>query len=222
MEAKPSSIKPTAERPESVFLGVDSDLLANMLDFYVRPLGPIVDVTANKRRMWKGLDTSSVVFCDLDPAMKPDVTLDFKSLPFRDNSVALLIYDPPHLPAAAGTDASHEQYVIDYGLKHSVKGDNVNSFHLPFLTEAARILMKDGLIFTKISDYVHNHAYQWSLVDFIGFVRQVPGLTPCDLRIKRDPAGGNLKSSKWTRAMHARRVHSWWVVIRKGRCEPRK
>jgi len=216
MEAKP------IERPESVFYGVDCDLLASMLDFYPRPEGPIYDVTANKRRMWKGMDTSHVVFCDIDPGVCPDVVADFRRLPFGDSSASLIVYDPPHLPSAAGTEASHEQYVADYGLNHSVKGDNVNAFHPPFLAEAYRVLKQDGLIFVKLSDYAHNHAYQWSLVDFVNLVKQTPGLTPCDLRIKRDPVGGNLKSGRWVRAMHARRVHSWWIIIRKGRCEPKK
>jgi hypothetical protein len=46
-------------------------------------------------------------------------------------------------------------------------------------------------------------------------------MTPCDMLIKRDPAGGNLKSSKWKTVHHLKRVHSYFIVARKGRCERR-
>lgn len=82
-------------------------------------------------------------------------------------------YDPPHLPAAAATQASLKQYVTDYGLDQTCKGDNVAALHLPFLAEAKRVLRPDGLIFAKIKDYIHNHRYQWNIEYFNAAVRAV-------------------------------------------------
>lgn len=210
-------------RPLSVIEGRDPEVLRTMLAFYATPQAEILDVTANARRMWQGVEHQGrIVYADIDAAMKPDVVADFRALPFAAASFDVIVFDPPHLPVAAASAESSEQYVRDYGLAHSARADNVSGMFAPFLAEAVRVLRPDGLVFAKLKDFVHNHAYQWTLTDFVTAVRAQPGLTPCDLIVKRDPAGGNLKSSKWQKAHHVRNAHCWWVVVRKGRCEARR
>lgn len=208
-------------RIRSLIEGRDPDVLDAMFGFYARPEGKIVDVTCNARRMWKGLDTTGVAFCDINLQMKPDVACDFRETPFESGRISLIVFDPPHLPAAAGSEKSMARFVKDYGLDRTVKGDNINEFFVPFLIEARRILCDDGLVFAKLTDFVHNHRYQWTLVDWVNAVRSVDGLTATDLIIKRDPSAGNLTSGRWEACHHARRSHCWWSVVRKGKCEPR-
>ncbi len=210
---------------ESVFLGTDRELLPELFAFYAPEAKEVRDVTANTRKMWKGVSIASspnVLYYDIDPTMNPDHVCDWSDLPDADGSVDVLVYDPPHLPLAAASPLSMDQMKDDYGLAKSVKADNIVSMHKPFLEEAKRVLKKDGLIFVKIKDYIHNHAYQWNLHEFNGVVREV-GMTPCDLIIKRDPCGGNLKSGRWIKGHHARNTHCYWVVVRNSnRCERRK
>lgn len=202
--------------------GRDPLVLSTMLEFYAKPGAVVVDVTANQRRMWEGVVWSGpVTWCDVDPEVAPDVVADFRSLPFADASVDVLVFDPPHLPAAGGSPAALPQMKADYGLTNAPKADNVVSYFRPFLREALRVLRPDGVVFAKLKDYVHNHRYQWMLVEWVLAVRETEGLTACDLIVKRDPCGGNLKSGRWVRAHHVRNAHCWWVVVRKGRCEAR-
>lgn len=209
-------------RPNSVMMARDPEVLQTMLDFYARPGAPVVDVTCNERRMWKSVTWDGpVTYCDIDALVKPDVVCDFRTLPFEDDSIAVLIFDPPHLPRAGGSPKSMRQMKADYGLARAPKADNVNEYWAPFLSEAKRVLEDDGLIFAKLSDYVHNHKHQWLLVSFINAVEKVGGLMACDLIIKRDPCGGNLASGRWRNAHHVRNSHAWWIVVRKGRCEPK-
>lgn len=212
----------SSDRPRSVIEGRDPEVLQHLLDFYARPGANVLDATANARRMWKGVEWAGTkTFMDIDPEMKPDVVGDFQSLPFEDNSFHVIVFDPPHLPLAAASTASMSQMVDNYGLAKSTKADSIAEIFPTFLAEARRVLKDDGLIFTKLKDYVHNHKYQWILADWINAVRAVDGLTPCDMRIKLDPCGGNLSSSLWETCHHARVVHTWWLVTRKGRCEAR-
>lgn len=209
-------------RLESVFMGRDAPLLDEMLAFYAPNAQRIVDVCCNARRIWKGSQAAQRVVCyDVDPAVQPDVVAEWSALPDADESVDVLIYDPPHLPVAAASPKSDQTFAANYGLGRSVKADNIASMHAPFLAEAKRVLRPDGLVFAKIKDYIHNHKYQWNLELFNAEVRAA-GLTPCDLVIKVDPCAGNLKSGRWAKAHHARNVHVYWAVVRKGRCEPRK
>lgn len=210
-----------AARPSSVMLARDPEVLRLMLNFYAPGAEHIADCTANTRKMWKGLDASRVTFCDIDPAMSPDVVADFTALPFGPGELDVLVFDPPHLPEAAASEQSHKQFAGSYGLAHGGKGSDISHFFAPFLTEAERVLKADGLIFAKLKDFVHNHAYRWTLADFINAVRSQDGLTACDLIVKRDPSGGNMMSGRWKKAHHARNSHCWWVIVRKGRCEAR-
>lgn len=95
---------------------------------------------------------------------------------------------------------------------------NISGLFDPFLREARRVLAPDGLVFAKLKDNVHNHAQQWVLARWINAVWATEGLTPCDLIVKRDPSAGMI-DPKWRTAHHARNVHCWWAVVRKGRCE---
>ena len=202
-------------------MGRDPELLDDMLAFYAPTAQRIIDVCCNARRMWKGsVNAERVVYYDIDPSVKPDVVTGWGFLPDLNESVDVLVYDPPHMPTAAASPKSLRRYAKDYGLERSCGGDNIASLHATFLAEAKRVLCPDGLIFAKIKDYIHNHRYQWNLEYFNAAVRAV-GLTPCDLIIKRDPCGGNLKSGRWKKAHHAKNVHCYWVVVRNGRCEPR-
>lgn len=206
---------------ESVIYGRDPDVIASCLNFYARPDGYIYDVTCNERRMWKGIDTTKVIFSDIDYNMHPTIQCSFSALPYKNETGSVIIFDPPHLPNAAGTEHSMQPFVKRYGLKVSTDTENIKGIFPEFLVEAKRVLKPEGLIFVKLSDYVHNHKYQWILVDFINEVRKIDGLTPTDLIIKRDPSAGNLKSGKWNVSHHARKAHCWWIIVRKGKCESR-
>ena len=209
-------------RPMSVMLARDNEVLRTMLRFYAWPGAAVIDVTANERRMWRDVDWPNVTYSDIDPLMSPDIIGDFRNLPVEDASYDVIVFDPPHLPAAAASPKSMQRFVGNYGLGHSPHADNISSYFAPFLAEAMRVLRPEGLIFAKLKDFVHNHQYQWTLTDFIAAVRAQDGLTACDLIVKRDPNGGGLKSSKWQNAHHVRNAHCWWVVVRKGRCESRR
>lgn len=207
-------------RLESVWIGKDNKLLDAMFEFYALEAERIVDVCCNARRMWRGSQWGcKVVGYDRDPAMLPDVVAEWHALPDADKTVDVLVYDPPHLPDAAASPKSLVSYAADYGLGKGVKGSNIGILHAPFLAEARRVLRADGLVFAKIKDYVHNHKYQWNLELFNAAVREA-GMMPCDLIIKRDPCGGNLKSGRWKTAHHAKNTHCFWVVVRNSaRCE---
>ncbi len=207
-------------RPQSVILGRDPEVLGSLLRFYALDKARVLDCTANSRKMWKGVKWSGEkVYADIDLSVAPDVGMDFRVMPFAPATFDVIVFDPPHLPMAAASEKSNPGMIADYGLAQSAEGDNVSALFVPFLREAVRVLRPGGLIFAKIKDFVHNHKYQWSLVDFVSAVRSVEGLTACDLTIKRDPSGGHLKSSKWKNAHHARNCHCYWIVTRKGRCE---
>lgn len=217
--------EPTAAvRPESVIYGRDHDVLPVLFQVHAPDAVDILDCTYNRGVMWKGSGWAPTVTSDSNPDCDAEHEADFRSLPFPDGSFDVVVFDPPHLPAAAASANSSGIEREQYGLtEHGDyrQGDNIVPAFAGFFTEAKRVLRPEGVVFAKLADLVHNHRYQWQHVDFVVAARAA-GMTPCDALIKADPCASNLKSSKWQKVHHLRRAHAFWLVVRNSpRCERR-
>jgi hypothetical protein len=85
------------------------------------------------------------------------------------------------------------------------------------LREAYRVLQPEGILFCKITDYIHNHRHQWAHIEMVLAASEV-GFCPCDCIVKLRK--GPIVDPKWKRAHHARRRHCYWLVLRKSKkCE---
>lgn len=217
----PSTLFDAPRRADSVLMGRDPEALDILLALHASAEPRILDCTHNTGKMWKGAAYQPTHRMDIDETYPVDTVGDFRAMPFGPGAFDVIVFDPPHLPNAYATNERTTGHADVYGVRVQETdraGDNVTALFPAFLAEAARVLAPEGIVISKLTDLVHNHAYQWQLVDFINAVREA-GLTPCDLLVKRDPAGGNLKSSKWKNVRHLKRVHSYFIVVRKGRCE---
>lgn len=77
----------------------------------------ILDVTCGSRSIWFNKENPAAIYCDKRNEelygiwkgskrtciVNPDVICDFTSLPFKDNSFSLVVFDPPHLTVAKET-----------------------------------------------------------------------------------------------------------------------
>lgn len=215
-------------RPVSVIHGKDSDVLRAIVPFYAVPGPRILDCTFGYGVMWEGTGFRPVSM-DINPERSVDRVGDFTAMPFDAGAFDVIVFDPPHLPAAAGTEASGTgdvaAFVDRYGLNARLqdrRADHVGAYFGPFLSEARRVLAAGGVVLAKIADLVHNHRYQWQHVAFV-MAAQAAGMTPCDVIVKVDPNAGNLASGRWEKAHHARKAHCYWIVVRNGTaCERRE
>ncbi len=202
----------------SIWEGDDPSLLERMLDFYPRhPPEQILDATVNKGRFWEG-SSRPVIGMDIDPRHEPDVIGDCTAMPFANSSFDVVVYDPPHVPNQ-GKDRIKD-FTTRFGLgKKSSAANGCNFSHLfpPFMREAYRVLKPEGVLFCKITDYVHNHRYQWAHLEVIKAAVEV-GFCACDCIVK--VRKGPIIDPRWKEAHHARRHHCYWLVFRKSRkCE---
>ncbi len=202
----------------SVWDGTDAALLERMLDFYPRSQPRrILDATVNKGRFWEG-SQRPVVGLDIESRVHPDILGDNLRMPFQDASFDVVVYDPPHVPNQ-GQDRTKD-FNLRFGLvlKSSAEnGYNFSHLYPPFMSEAYRVLEPEGILFCKITDYVHGHRFQWAHVDVIQAAIQV-GFCACDCIVK--VRTGPIMSPQWKTAHHARRHHCYWLVFRKSsKCE---
>lgn len=211
---------PEHYRPlESVWHGEeDAELIEQLLDFYPRREPRLIlDATVNGGRFWRG-STRPVIGLDIDGCHRPDVCADNAAIPFRSAAFDVVVYDPPHIPNQ-GNDRSKD-FNKRFGLgSRSFKEHGYSFAHTypAFMAEAWRVLIDEGVLLCKITDYVHNHRYQWAHVDLICAGRDA-GFTACDCIIK--VRKGPIIDPKWKTAHHSRRQHCYWVIFRKSnRCE---
>jgi len=202
----------------SVWFGDDAELLEQMLRFYPRrPPRKILDATVNYGRFWRG-SKRPVTGLDIDRRYNPDVVGDHTDMPFENASFDVVVYDPPHVPNQ-GKDKKKD-FQDRFGLKFSSPkelGYTFSHTFPPFLKEAYRVLRNEGILFAKITDYVHHHRYQWAHYELIQAARLV-GFTACDciIKIRKGP----IIDPKWKTAHHSRRQHCYWLVFRKSKkCE---
>jgi len=218
--AEPQQVEQAAtyQTLASVWEGDDAELLERMLDFYPRSRPErILDATVNLGRFWAG-SSRRVIGLDVEPKVQPEVLGDNSRMPFGDDTFDVIIYDPPHVPNQ-GQDRSKD-FNLRFGLvlKSSAEnGYNLAYLYPPFAREAYRVLRPEGILFCKITDYVHGHRFQWAHIDFIRVASEV-GFCPCDCIVK--VRTGPIMSPRWKTAHHARRHHCYWLVFRKSnKCE---
>lgn len=202
----------------SVWQGEDWELMEKILSFYPRKRPrQILDATVNAGRCWRG-SKRRVIGMDIEPKHKPGVVGDNTRMPFRNEAFDVVVYDPPHIPNQ-GSDRTKD-FNTRFGLvvrSPKEHGYTFSHTYPPFLQEAHRVLRAEGILFCKITDYVHDHRYQWAHVDLIQSARVV-GFCPCDCIIK--VRKGPIIDPKWKVAHHTRRQHSYWLVFRKStECE---
>ena len=138
-----------------------------------------------------------------------------------DASYPVIVYDPPHV-GPQGRDKSRKRFDVDFGATMPCgkqEGWSLSHLYPPFLKQAKRVLMPDGLLFAKITDMVNNHRQRWAHRDFMTMAEDA-GFVVCDLivKVRRDP----MRSSKWRKAHHARKRHCFWIVCRNGPHSERK
>jgi hypothetical protein len=214
IEDQSSAYKPIP----SVWDGEDNELLERLLSFYPRNEPKrILDATVNGGRFWKG-STRKVIGMDIAQAHRPALVGDNTVMPFADSVFDVVVYDPPHIPNQ-GKD-KQKDFNTRFGLgQRSPKEHGYTFSHLypPFMTEAYRILIPEGLLFCKIADYVHHHQYQWAHIELIQAATNA-GFRACDCIIKTRSAP--IVDPRWKVAHHSRRQHCYWLIFRKStKCE---
>ena len=211
---EPSSYSPLP----SVWHGEDSELLERLLTFYPRDEPQrILDATVNGGRFWKG-STRTVIGMDIVRGHRPLLVGDNTQMPFADAVFDVIVYDPPHVPNQ-GKD-KQKDFNVRFGLggrSPKERGYTFSHLYPPFMREAYRTLIPEGVLFCKIADYVHHHQYQWAHIELIQAATS-QGFRACDCIIKTRSAP--IVDPRWKVAHHSRRQHCYWIIFRKSlKCE---
>ena len=112
----------------------------------------ILDACCGSKMFWFDKDNPDVVFADnreLDTTLcdgrkliiKPDVKMDFRNMPFEDNTFKMVVFDPPHL-----IKAGEKSWL---GQKYGILPKEWKPYLKDGFNECMRVLKPDGVLVFK-------------------------------------------------------------------------
>jgi len=178
------------ERPQA-------EVLADLLRICFPGPKLILDPTWGHGGFYSG---ENVIGGDLMPERAKDFVGDFRSLPFQDHSLDVVVFDPPFQPQTV-------QGIIGNRFTKSLPGVTALRELVVAGAEECWRVARRGLV-VKVQDYIHDHKPVWMsfwLYEALG--------TPYEFtNVKRN---AKLKASNWGKQLSAYRNHStFWVWSR--------
>lgn len=113
----------------------------------------ILDACCGSKMFWFDKNNPDVVFADIRELettlcdgrkliINPDIKMDFRDMPFEDNSFKLVVFDPPHLVRAGESSWLRQKYGV-------LPSDDWQSYIRDGFLECMRVLEKDGILIFK-------------------------------------------------------------------------
>jgi hypothetical protein len=173
-----------------------------------------LDCTYSKGAFWKNLPEPKIK-SDLYPINNDIILANSENLPFDDNSIGSIMYDPPFVIAGKtykeNRDGSSKIAKRFEGYE-SYKKLTENYFNT--LTELYRVCKDNGFVIMKCQDTVSGGKNHFTHVMVMNMALQI-GFYPRDLFILLAKMRLNSFGTKWTKQEHARKYHSYFWVFEK-------
>jgi ParB family transcriptional regulator, chromosome partitioning protein len=187
--------------------GNNADLLASAFDLYAPKGAVIADLTYGKGSFWKKIDKNdyTALVSDIKPGFNVDARIDFRSLPYRDGSVDVVMLDPPYL-SGGDTVVGHinKQYSCDSRTSHQ----GIIRRYAAGIVESARVLKKNGKLFVKCQDETVSGKQHFSHIELIRLLEML-GFRLLDLFVLTAP---NTPCMRHDYQKSARKNHSYLIV----------
>lgn len=159
-------------------------------------------------RVWTGLNQPIYKF-DINPSSVYVNQGDCRNLPFQDESLNSIFFDPPFLVRSGKSKTG--LMANRFSAFSSVK--EMSEFLSASLLEFSRILKDSGVLVVKCQDTVNSHVQVWTHVEIMRRAEEV-GLFCNDLIILINE---NVIHNKANNQVHARKTHSYFLVFIKNR-----
>lgn len=173
-----------------------------------------LDCTYSKGNFWKDLP-SPINKSDIYPVNDTVVKASSENLPYEDNSMKSIMYDPPFVIAGKSYRGNKEGSSIiakrfeGYESYPQLKNNYYNT-----LKELYRVCDKGGYVVFKCQDTVSGGKNHFSHVMVMNMALSL-GFYPRDLFILTSKMRINSFGTKWTKQEHARKYHSYFWVFEK-------
>ncbi|MDB2687092.1 hypothetical protein N9Y42_07750 [Mariniblastus sp.] len=195
----------------SCMRGINADLIAEAAKLYLQDGDVVADITAGQGAFWTKVDLSRFSFYQSDLNSK-DRQYDFTALPYPDESIDAIAFDPPYVPTDEGSEKQQyrEQVNKRYSLQRGVNAQDILQLYLDGLAEIHRTLVCGGIALVKIGDFIEDR-HQVFLHQDVYSIAMGLNFKPVDLFILH--RNGSPPSYGSQRC--ARKNHSFLYVFKK-------
>lgn len=208
-------IRPEKERGKIITtakVGSNADLFPSILAIYAKDGDRILDATYGKGVFWKNVERNRYRVETNDLVTDAATHYDFRAMPeFMNQSFDMVVLDPPYAYSPKNTMKSS---IADcYRLNDSVDistMQKVKELYQAGMDEAYRILNPGGYVVVKTQDIIQAGKQWWMHT----WVMENPRFICEDLFVLVQDHAPTF-DPKWKRQLHARKNHSFFVVLRK-------
>jgi hypothetical protein len=188
-----------------------TDILKGIMALYA-PDGFECDCTYGNGQFYRDIPPPIFRF-DIDPQTPDTIQATSDNLPLTDKSISSLVFDPPFLTYVRAGRGGNGKMIMAKRFAGYWRYDELESHYKATLTEAGRVLCKNGIMVFKCQDIIHNHKIHCTHANVIAWAEN-SGLRLQDLFIL--PAKHRLPSpNRAGTQKHARIFHSYFLVLRK-------
>jgi hypothetical protein len=199
--------------------GNNDSLFPKILSLYVAKGSKIADVTYGKGVFWKNIPTHDYQMMITDSRHETYGT-DCRDLPYKPNTIDCVVFDPPYMHTASTAHQNHQRFEENYRNNASRNG-STEKYHDAILElyfnagdEAYRVLREDGFYIVKCADEVCSNQQRLTHVEIINVLEETGFVTEDLFVLMRNSKPG---LSRAVRQIHARKNHSYFIVLRKSK-----
>lgn len=183
--------------------GTNADLFPVALRHYVKLGSKIADVTYGKGVFWR-----NIIETDYDLHRSDLQTgIDFRSLPYADDSFDAVVFDPPYLNGGSNAKPSLNDCYHNAG---AMGHENVLALYLAGILEARRVLLRRGVLFIKCQPAVANHKQNLTHVQLMSLLPMIGFIIEDEFILKQTV----VPLMRHPTQLHARKNHSYLLVAR--------
>ena len=173
-----------------------------------------LDCTYSKGAFYKNLPEPKIK-TDLYPTSINVIQSNSQSLPFEDETMSSIMYDPPFIIAGKSyKDNKDGSSIIAKRFEGYQNFEDLKKDYYFSLKELNRLLKKDGIVVFKCQDTVSGGKQHLTHVMIINMAISM-GLYPKDLFILKAKNRLNSFGSRWSKQEHSRKYHSYFLVFQK-------
>lgn len=197
----------------SAGIGNNAEIFPSILSLYVPKGSKVADVTFGRGVFWRKVPAG------LYELLATDIKqgIDSQKLPYANDSLDCVVFDPPYMHTPGGTAHDGHQNFEQY---YKNNGDNrtklkyheaVLDLYFKSAAESWRVLKKGGIYIVKCQDEVCACRQRLTHVEIINHLAETFLAEDIFVLIRNGKPG----VSRMIRQLHARKNHSYFLVFRK-------
>jgi hypothetical protein len=173
------------------------------------PHGIDLDCTYRVGSIYSGTELRPRIKSDINPRGRDTLSADFMRLPFKDNSMRSVMFDPPFFASSGGGRGTLGN---KYGFYMTI--NDLWSAYRIGLAEIYRVLKLYGVLVMKCQDFVYGRRQYIIHADIINYAQNI-NLSVRDIFIRVSDHVSI--SPNQVNQIHARKFHCYYIVFKKLR-----